>query len=267
MTASAFNVQSEKRKRPFEESNEQPAAKWPDLDEVVKSEEESGSETGMARMYTERRTPFTRQQPLHDEANWIHIRAVISNLEAGTIIGRGGEKLSQIRRSSGAKCTVSDYSPSTGERILTVSGPQDAVAKVSYMNYCARVQMSDIWLTLGLSRRLVWLNGPWILSRSPSNAQSKPCPLCLLIPEQLAGAIIGRGGSHIREIHEYSGARLKVSDGCLRLSIARHFWRSRCYSHSCLLRCRHPPSSNSSLSAMAGLQPHELSRARRNVCR
>lgn len=65
-----------------------------------------------------------------DETGWIHIRAVISSAEAATCIGKGGENVSQIRRMSGAKCTVSDYSRGAVERILTVSGPQDAVAKV-----------------------------------------------------------------------------------------------------------------------------------------
>jgi heterogeneous nuclear rnp K-like protein len=38
---------------------------------------------------------------------------------------------------SGAKCTVSDYSRGAVERILTVSGPVDAVAKVSQSNISA----------------------------------------------------------------------------------------------------------------------------------
>ncbi len=65
-----------------------------------------------------------------DETNWIHIRAVISSAEAATCIGKGGENVTQIRKLSGAKCTVSDYSRGAVERILTVSGAQDAVAKV-----------------------------------------------------------------------------------------------------------------------------------------
>lgn len=72
-----------------------------------------------------------QHQPPQDESSWIHIRAVISSQEAATCIGKGGENVSQIRRLSGAKCTVSDYSRGAVERILTVSGPQDAVAKVS----------------------------------------------------------------------------------------------------------------------------------------
>jgi heterogeneous nuclear rnp K-like protein 2 len=66
-----------------------------------------------------------------DESNWLHLRACISTAEAATIIGKGGENVTQIRRMSGAKCTVSDYSRGAVERILTVSGPVDAVSKVS----------------------------------------------------------------------------------------------------------------------------------------
>jgi heterogeneous nuclear rnp K-like protein 2 len=65
-----------------------------------------------------------------DESNWLHIRAIISSAEAATVIGKGGENVTQIRRMSGAKCTVSDYSRGAVERVLTVSGLVDAVAKV-----------------------------------------------------------------------------------------------------------------------------------------
>lgn len=65
-----------------------------------------------------------------DETGWLHIRAVISSAEAATVIGKGGENVSQIRRHSGAKCTVSDYSKGAVERVLTVSGLVDAAAKV-----------------------------------------------------------------------------------------------------------------------------------------
>jgi heterogeneous nuclear rnp K-like protein len=68
----------------------------------------------------------------NDETAWIHIRAVISSPEAATIIGKGGENVSNIRKMSNAKCTVSDYQKGAVERILTVSGGVDAVAKVSW---------------------------------------------------------------------------------------------------------------------------------------
>nr|KMM65448.1 Poly(rC)-binding protein 4 [Coccidioides posadasii RMSCC 3488] len=135
-----------------------------------------------------------------DETGFIHIRAVISSAEAATCIGKGGENVSQIRRLSGAKCTVSDYTRGAVERILTVSGPQDAVAKA-----------------FGLIIRT--LNNEPL--DSPSTAQSKTYPLRLLIPHILIGSIIGKSGVRIREIQEHSGARLNASDSCLPLSTER----------------------------------------------
>jgi heterogeneous nuclear rnp K-like protein 2 len=70
-----------------------------------------------------------------DESKWLHLRAIISSAEAATIIGKGGENVTQVRRMSGAKCTISDYTRGAVERILTVNGPADAVAKVSFHPY------------------------------------------------------------------------------------------------------------------------------------
>lgn len=75
----------------------------------------------------------TGPKPHHeqrDESGWLHVRAIISSAEAATVIGKGGENVSQIRHMAGAKCTVSEYSRGAVERILTVSGLVDAVAKV-----------------------------------------------------------------------------------------------------------------------------------------
>jgi heterogeneous nuclear rnp K-like protein 2 len=69
--------------------------------------------------------------PQQDESQWLHVRAIISSAEAATVIGKGGENVTLIRRMSGAKCTVSDYTRGAVERVLTVSGLVDAVAKVS----------------------------------------------------------------------------------------------------------------------------------------
>lgn len=72
--------------------------------------------------------PPTQQ---NDESQWLHVRAILTGQEAATLIGKGGENVNQIRKLSGAKCTVSEYSRGAVERILTVSGATDAVAKVS----------------------------------------------------------------------------------------------------------------------------------------
>lgn len=140
--------------------------------------------------------------PYHnqDESGWLHVRAIISSAEAATVIGKGGENVTQIRKLAGAKCTVSEYSRGAVERILTVSGLVDAVAKA-----------------FGLIIRT--LNQEPL--EAPSTPQSKTYPLRLLIPHILIGSIIGKQGVRIREIQEASGARLNASESCLPLSTER----------------------------------------------
>ena len=141
-------------------------------------------------------TPYHQQ----DETGWLHVRAIISSAEAATVIGKGGENVTQIRKMAGAKCTVSEYSRGAVERILTVSGLVDAVAKA-----------------FGLIIRT--------LNQEPleqsSTPHSKTYPLRLLIPHILIGSIIGKQGTRIREIQEASGARLNASESCLPLSTER----------------------------------------------
>ncbi|GKT83426.1 KH domain-containing protein [Colletotrichum tofieldiae] len=221
-------------KRPLEEtsspsrSNDQPDAKRPALDKILKNDEETsviptteangaektngadakseqadaeGTETKPIQSSVAGAVPATSTPSAsHDERDWIHIRAVISSPEAATIIGKGGENVSNIRKMSGAKCTVSDYQKGAVERILTVSGVVDAAAKA-----------------FGLIIRT--LNNEPLAE--PSSAQSKTYPLRLLIPHILIGSIIGKGGARIREIQEASGARLNASDSCLPLSTER----------------------------------------------
>lgn len=140
--------------------------------------------------------------PYHnqDESGWLHVRAIISSAEAATVIGKGGENVTQIRKIAGAKCTVSEYTRGAVERILTVSGLVDAVAKA-----------------FGLIIRT--LNQEPL--EAPSTPQSKTYPLRLLIPHILIGSIIGKQGVRIREIQEASGARLNASESCLPLSTER----------------------------------------------
>ncbi|KAJ5168746.1 uncharacterized protein N7482_004340 [Penicillium canariense] len=239
MSASPSNLQSTKRplEDPSSPSgpNDQPEAKRPALDKVARSDAEAETDVSTNQIPAVETSKDTQgdtvvpdapngkshpeTQPIQstashgeragsqsdthapqDESSWIHIRAVISSPEAATVIGKGGENVSQIRRMAGAKCTVSDYSRGAVERILTVSGAQDAVAKA-----------------FGLIIRT--LNNEPI--DAPSTAQSKTYPLRLLIPHILIGSIIGKGGSRIREIQEASGARLNASDTCLPLSTER----------------------------------------------
>ena len=182
--------QTTSTKRPLEETsspsrNDQPDAKRPALDKIIKGDEEikelipesngdavsslatvgveangtmktNGDKTDVKDAQGDTVVPDapegkaltgtiashtvdTRAKPpanSHDETAWLHIRAAIANTEAATIIGKGGENVTKIRQLSGAKCTLSEYMKGVPERILTISGIVDAVAKVSRARRC-----------------------------------------------------------------------------------------------------------------------------------
>ncbi|OAL54972.1 hypothetical protein IQ07DRAFT_608780 [Pyrenochaeta sp. DS3sAY3a] len=137
--------------------------------------------------------PVNQNQQV-DETNWLHLRACIGTSEAATIIGKGGENVTQIRRFSGAKCTVSDYARGAVERILTVSGQVDAVSK-AFGLIVRTLNQEDL--------------------EAPSTSTSKAYPMRLLIPHILIGSIIGKAGVRIREIQDASNAKLNASDQIL----------------------------------------------------
>ncbi|KAF2859545.1 hypothetical protein K470DRAFT_300208 [Piedraia hortae CBS 480.64] len=214
------------QKRPLEDPSspsgptDQPEAKRPALGKTVKEDGADDEHTvdlkaddateAMTKIAVSEKptSPVTqtdrsegqRDYQSQDESAWLHVRALLSSAEAATLIGKGGENVSQIRRMSGARCTVSEYTRGAVERILTVSGPLEAVAKA-----------------FGLMIRT--LNQEEL--DQASTPQSKTYPLRLLLPHVLIGSIIGKQGVTIREIQEASGARLNVSESCFPLSTER----------------------------------------------
>lgn len=60
------------------------------------------------------------------------LRALVSTKDAGVIIGKGGKNVAELREQTGVKAGVSKVIPGVHERVLTVSGSVEAVAKVSF---------------------------------------------------------------------------------------------------------------------------------------
>ncbi len=58
------------------------------------------------------------------------LRALVSTKDAGVIIGKGGKNVADLREQTGVKAGVSKVIPGVHERVLTVSGSVEGVAKV-----------------------------------------------------------------------------------------------------------------------------------------
>lgn len=58
------------------------------------------------------------------------LRSLVTSKDAGVIIGRAGKNVADLRDSTGVKAGVSKVIPGVHERVLTVSGSVESVAKV-----------------------------------------------------------------------------------------------------------------------------------------
>lgn len=66
---------------------------------------------------------------VHEE-DQLTLRALVSTKEAGVIIGKGGKNVAELRESTGVKAGVSKVVQGVHDRVLTVSGTLEGVAKV-----------------------------------------------------------------------------------------------------------------------------------------
>ncbi|KAI8539727.1 hypothetical protein RHMOL_Rhmol09G0205200 [Rhododendron molle] len=122
-----------------------------------------------------------------------HIRFLVSNAEAGSVIGKGGTTISEFQSQSGARIQLSrnhEFFPGTSDRIIMVSGTFDEILKA---------------VDLILSKLL---NEFYVEDGEDVDPKSK---LKLIVPNSSCGGIIGKGGANIKSFIEDSRAGIKIS--------------------------------------------------------
>lgn len=65
----------------------------------------------------------------------IALRSLVTSREAGILIGKGGQSVSNIREETDVKIGVNKMLPGVNERIVTVNGKLENVAKVTEINH------------------------------------------------------------------------------------------------------------------------------------
>ncbi|KIY47037.1 hypothetical protein FISHEDRAFT_66211 [Fistulina hepatica ATCC 64428] len=136
--------------------------------------------------------------------NVLTLRAVVSTKDAGVIIGKAGKNVAELRESTGVKAGVSKVIAGVHERVLTVTGPVDAVAKAYQHIITQLVAASN--------------TASPVVPVSPSVPHTS---IRLLISHNLMGTIIGRNGLKIKTIQDNSGARMMASKEMLPQSTER----------------------------------------------
>ncbi|ORZ22968.1 hypothetical protein BCR42DRAFT_126931 [Absidia repens] len=131
----------------------------------------------------------------------ITVRSLVNSKDAGVIIGRAGKSVNEIRQHSSSYVTISDIVYGVYDRILTVKGSVEAVAK-------AYAMVSEKILTEKSSE-------------NQDNKQQGDANIRLLVPDIRMGSLIGRSGSIIKSVQEESGAHMNASEEILVMSTER----------------------------------------------
>ncbi|KAK9478481.1 hypothetical protein V1514DRAFT_330822 [Lipomyces japonicus] len=127
------------------------------------------------------------------------LRALVSTKEAGIIIGKQGKNVADLREETGVKAGVTKVVPSVPDRVLSVTGSLDGVARAYAM----------------ASQTLI--------ESPPANTNSPPgtTSIRLLISHNQMGSIIGRMGVNIKAIQDECSVRMVASKDTLPYSTER----------------------------------------------
>ncbi|XP_046730887.1 poly(rC)-binding protein 4 isoform X4 [Silurus meridionalis] len=180
----------------------------------------------------------------------VTLRLVIPASQCGSLIGKGGSKIKEIRESTGAQVQVAgDLLPNSTERGVTISGSQEAIiqcvklictvilesppkgATIPYrpsplpgavllsgnQAYTVQNQYGIPHSELAKLHQLSMQQGLTPIAQPAATAvlpgmesSNQTASQELLIPNDLIGSIIGRQGTKINEIRQVSGAQIKI---------------------------------------------------------
>ncbi|XP_075881416.1 poly(rC)-binding protein 2-like isoform X2 [Nelusetta ayraudi] len=175
----------------------------------------------------------------------VTLRIVVPASQCGSLIGKGGCKIKEIRESTGAQVQVAgDMLPNSTERAITIAGTTQSIIecvkqicvvmlesppKGVTIPYRPKPSGSPVIFAGGQSssaaispqltklHQLAMQQSPFHIP--PSNqgftgidASAQTTSHEMTIPNDLIGCIIGRQGAKINEIRQMSGAQIKIAN-------------------------------------------------------
>merc|ERR1719319_1413808 len=112
---------------------------------------------------------------------------------AGHLIGKGGETIAELRRSSGTNIQMSkatDLFPGTQDRVSLITGPKESVSHV--VQLLVKL-MKERWEELGEADT------------------ERERTLRVVVPNSTIGMVIGKGGESVEEMKQRSGVSILIS--------------------------------------------------------
>ncbi|RXN24895.1 poly(rC)-binding 3 isoform X1 [Labeo rohita] len=157
----------------------------------------------------------------------VTLRLVVPASQCGSLIGKGGSKIKEMRESTGAQVQVAgDMLPNSTERAVTISGAPEAIIQCVKQICVVMLEAYTIQGQYAIPHpdqltklhQLAMQQTPFtsLGQTTPAfpgvDASSQASTHELTIPNDLIGCIIGRQGTKINEIRQMSGAQIKIAN-------------------------------------------------------
>uniref|UniRef100_A0A671PBS7 Poly(rC)-binding protein 2 n=1 Tax=Sinocyclocheilus anshuiensis TaxID=1608454 RepID=A0A671PBS7_9TELE len=167
----------------------------------------------------------------------VTLRIVVPASQCGSLIGKGGCKIKEIRESTGAQVQVAgDMLPNSTERAITIAGTPLSIIECVKQICVVMLESPPKGVTIPYRPKpsgspVIFAGGqayavqgqhaipqPDLTKLHQLAMQQSPFPLApsssheLTIPNDLIGCIIGRQGAKINEIRQMSGAQIKIAN-------------------------------------------------------
>ncbi|XP_061113769.1 poly(rC)-binding protein 2-like isoform X1 [Conger conger] len=181
----------------------------------------------------------------------VTLRIVVPASQCGSLIGKGGCKIKEIRESTGAQVQVAgDMLPNSTERAITIAGTPQSIIECVKQICVVMLESPPKGVTIPYRPKpsgspVIFAGGqayavqgqhaipqPDLTKLHQLAMQQSPFPLApssqgftagmdtstqtgsheLTIPNDLIGCIIGRQGAKINEIRQMSGAQIKIAN-------------------------------------------------------
>ncbi|XP_006876075.1 PREDICTED: poly(rC)-binding protein 4 isoform X2 [Chrysochloris asiatica] len=135
----------------------------------------------------------------------VTLRLVIPASQCGSLIGKAGTKIKEIRESPPKGATI-PYHPSLSLGTVLLSANQGFSVQGQY----GAVTPAEVTKLQQLSGHTVPFASPSMVPGLDTNSQTSSQEF--LVPNDLIGCVIGRQGSKISEIRQMSGAHIKIGN-------------------------------------------------------
>ncbi|XP_014903266.1 poly(rC)-binding protein 2 isoform X5 [Poecilia latipinna] len=175
----------------------------------------------------------------------VTLRIVVPASQCGSLIGKGGCKIKEIRESTGAQVQVAgDMLPNSTERAITIAGTPQSIIECVKQICVVMLESPPKGVTIPYRPKpsgspVIFAGGqsssaaisPQLTKLHQLAMQQSPFPIApgnqgftgidasaqtssheMTIPNDLIGCIIGRQGAKINEIRQMSGAQIKIAN-------------------------------------------------------